>query len=186
MVVDRAGLRLPWKTLGALLLACTTSAMAHCSAAVHEGSSTSDSGAPDASAGGSPDAGGTDGMGQSVIQGVGSKCLTVCPMHLTCDPYKWKGFCTKDCMTDSDCQGTGLPPVKGVCGSDGRCYKACDPVSDPCTRQQWECVGPPGDMYCDNFYDAHYYKPETGGSSGGGDGGDGGDAAAGDATTGAD
>jgi hypothetical protein len=95
------------------------------------------------------------------IQGVGSKCLTVCPMGLTCDPYKWKGFCTKDCTTDMDCQGTGDPPVKGVCGADNRCYKACDPTTDPCTRQQWMCVGPAGDMYCNNFYDAHYCKPDS-------------------------
>jgi hypothetical protein len=83
-------------------------------------------------------------------------------MHLTCDPYKWKGFCTKPCMTDNDCQGTGDPPVVGVCGPDSLCYKACDPVTDPCTRLDWTCVGAPGHTYCDNFYDAHYYKPETG------------------------
>jgi hypothetical protein len=137
--------------------------MAHCSGSgtVHE-SSAADAGVPDSSTGGGPtDGGGSDGKAdaKSVIQGVGSKCLSVCPMHLTCDPYKWKGFCTKDCMTDQDCQGTGDPPVKGVCGSDNRCYKACDPTTDPCTRQEWVCVGPPGDMYCNNFYDAHYCKP---------------------------
>jgi hypothetical protein len=107
---------------------------------------------------------------KSVIQGVGSKCLTVCPMHLVCDPYKWKGFCTKPCMTDSDCQGTGDPPVVGVCGADNQCYKACDPMTNPCTRDQWTCVGTPGHTYCDNYYDAHYYKPETGGGSSSGSG----------------
>jgi hypothetical protein len=159
MGVYRTRWQPPWKVLGALLLVCTASAMAHCSAAVHE-SSSADASVPDSSSGGGPsDAGGSDG--KAVIQGIGSKCLTVCPMHLTCDPYKWKGFCTKDCMTDNDCQGTGVPPVKGVCGADNRCYKACDPTTDPCTRQQWTCVGPPGDMYCNNFYDAHYCKPDS-------------------------
>jgi hypothetical protein len=140
------------------------SAIVHCSAAVHDASNNS--GAPDASTGGGSDSGPTDAGssdGKSVIQGIGSKCLTVCPMHLICDPYKWKGFCTKECTSDSDCQGTGDPPVKGVCASDGYCYKACDPTSDPCTRTLWTCVGPPGDMYCNNFYDAHYYKPGTDG-----------------------
>jgi hypothetical protein len=141
------------------------SAAVHCSSTAHEGAV--DSGADDApvveSGGGSTDAGPSDAPPtKSVIQGVGSKCLTVCPMHLTCDPYKWKGFCTKPCMTDNDCQGTGDPPVTGVCGPDMLCYKACDPMTDPCTRQEWTCVGPPGHTYCDNFYDAHYYKPETG------------------------
>jgi hypothetical protein len=139
-----------------------------------------DSGAPpdDASSGGS-DSGPLDAKGGSdakAIQGIGSKCLTVCPMHLTCDPYKWKGFCTKSCMSDSDCQGTGDPPVKGVCAPDGQCYKACDPTSAPCTRDQWTCVGPAGDMYCNNFYDAHYYKPGTDGGSPDATTDDGGDA----------
>jgi hypothetical protein len=156
MNVYRARRQPPWKVLGALLLACTVGAMAHCSAAVHD-TSTADAGVDSSTGGGPSDAGGSDSG--KMIQGVGSKCLTVCPMHLTCDPYKWKGFCTKDCMTDQDCQGTGDPPVKGVCGSDNRCYKACDPTTDPCTRQEWTCVGPPGDMYCNNFYDAHYCKP---------------------------
>jgi hypothetical protein len=184
MAVVRARGRLAWRGLGALLFVGMVAAMAHCSASPHDVSA--DSGAPpvEASPGGNDsgpvDATGSDGK---VIQGIGSKCLTVCPMNLTCDPYKWKGFCTKSCTSDSDCQGTGDPPVKGVCASDGQCYKACDPTSDPCTRTLWTCVGPPGDMYCNNFYDAHYEKPETGTSSGGGpsdattptdDGGDGG------------
>jgi hypothetical protein len=163
----------PWIALGPLLIAST---VAHCSGAVHENAVDSgtaedapveqrEAAASDSSPPGNP------ADAKSVIQGVGSKCLTVCPMHLTCDPYKWKGFCTKSCTADSDCQGTGDPPVVGVCGSDNLCYKACDPMTNPCTRDQWTCVGPPGHTYCDNFYDAHYYKPETGGSSSGGEGG---------------
>jgi hypothetical protein len=110
----------------------------------------------------SDDGGAADGRTKA-IQGVGSKCLTSCPMNLMCDPYKWKGFCTKPCMTDNDCQGTGDPPVVGVCGDDKRCYKSCDPASDPCTRLEWVCVGEAGRMYCNNYYDAHYDKPDAGG-----------------------
>ena len=157
--------------LRALPLVCVVATVAHCSAPAHD-AAVVDSGTPDVSSGsgggndsGPVDASASDADAKAVIQGVGSKCLTVCPMKLTCDPYKWKGFCTKACTSDSDCQGTGDPPVKGVCASDGQCYKACDPTSDPCTRDQWMCVGPAGDMYCDNYYDAHYYKP---GSDGGG------------------
>jgi hypothetical protein len=156
------------------------SAAANCSSTAHE--DAVDSGVEDAPVAAEGDSAAPSDAGPSgadakvAIQGVGSKCLTVCPMHLMCDPYKWKGFCTKSCMTDNDCQGTGDPPVVGVCGPDMRCYKACDPTTDPCTREQWTCVGDPGHTYCDNFYDAHYYKPEAGGT-GGGDAGDGVEAA---------
>jgi hypothetical protein len=164
MVVYRARWRLARTGLGAVFLAGTVAAMAQCSGSAHDAVSV-DSGAPNDASSGANDSGPVDATGSDgkVIQGVGSKCLTVCPMNLTCDPYKWKGFCTKPCTTDSDCQGTGDPPVKGVCASDGQCYKACDPTSDPCTRTLWTCVGPPGDTYCNNFYDAHYYKPGTDG-----------------------
>ncbi len=163
-----------WIALGLLLLVC---AAAHCSATVHAvavDSGVEDS--PPVSVGdtGSPTPEASDAASdakvKTTIQGVGSKCLTVCPMHLTCDPYKWKGFCTKTCSSDSDCQGTGDPPVVGVCASDGLCYKACDPATG-CTRTLWTCVGDPGHTYCDNFYDAHYYKPGSEGGEGGDDGG---------------
>jgi hypothetical protein len=150
----------------------------NCSSAAHE--DAADSGvledapaAVDAESDAAPsDAAPPSADAKTAIQGVGSKCLTVCPMHLTCDPYKWKGFCTKPCTTDTDCQGTGDPPVVGVCGADMRCYKACDPTTDPCTREQWTCVGEPGHTYCDNFYDAHYYKPDSGGGGPQGEAGD--------------
>src|SRR5262249_21185615 len=112
--------------------------------------------------GGGPSDAGIMDAPTKAIQGVGSKCLTSCPMMLTCDQFKWKGFCTKSCTSDSDCQGTGDPPVVGVCASDGLCYKACDPTTNPCTRTEWACEGMPGHMYCNNYYDAKYEKGESG------------------------
>lgn len=168
--MSRANWRTPWMMLAPLL---ALSAAANCSSTAKEASvdaGTEEDAAvtPDvgvaAESGGEPSdaSAGDEDAAAKAIQGVGSKCLTTCPMHLTCDQYKWKGFCTKTCMTDQDCQGTGDPPVVGVCASDGLCYKACDPTTAPCTRTEWACEGEAGRMYCNNYYDAMYVKGETG------------------------
>jgi hypothetical protein len=156
--------------LGPLL---ALSAVANCSSATHDAAVDAgmqedvavapDVGAASDTGGGPSDAGAADAEAAAkAIQGVGSKCLTSCPMNLTCDQFKWKGFCTKSCTSDTDCQGTGDPPVVGVCASDGLCYKACDPTTNPCTRTEWVCEGEAGRTYCNNYYDAMYVKGETG------------------------